>query len=423
MKHNPFVFGSVVKGNYFIGRKAELQQIFSRLGHPDHPQSTAIVGAPHIGKSSLLYKIADIHTRQSYLGQRADNILVELIDLHDVPSDYTPRQFWQEAVEPLYTYKQNATVHQLLNQLDSVPNLRTLLKKLFIHIADHHDLTLVLLLDEFERLLQHPNFQDASFFAGLRSLSNNTGGIAIVTATRLSLDTLNKGGKALLSVGSPFFNNMLELTLPPFDDIDIHTLLAKGGMEFYRRNYQLIRLMAGNTPVLLQACASILYSTNGQSNLNTNAAIQLFYQGVQHHFGDVWDYLDNDSKIATLIMAFVFLREIKYGEQFNIQELDSVYALKAELDYLEKIGLIQTVEGNESTKYKLSSLAFIWWLHDEIIGRKRQEVSINSWLGTTYISRFIWRDKWEQWVRHSRGVQDFSVESLAALGNRLLEAN
>ena len=40
--------------------------------------------------------------------------------------------------------------------------------------------------DEFEGLLTHPNFQDAAFFALLRSLATRTRALAIVLASRLS---------------------------------------------------------------------------------------------------------------------------------------------------------------------------------------------------------------------------------------------
>jgi hypothetical protein len=65
-------------------------------------------------------------------------------------------------------------------------------------------------MDEFERLLVHPNFQSPDFFALLRSLATRTGGLSLVTSSRMSVAEMNERGRGLLETGSPFFNNFIK---------------------------------------------------------------------------------------------------------------------------------------------------------------------------------------------------------------------
>ncbi len=51
MQINPFIYGKPVSKEHFMGRKDVLQTLISRILTG---QSSAIIGEPHIGKTSLL---------------------------------------------------------------------------------------------------------------------------------------------------------------------------------------------------------------------------------------------------------------------------------------------------------------------------------------------------------------------------------
>ena len=95
---SPFVYGRPVRSDEFLNRRGDLRTILNRLRHVE---STAIVGEPHIGKSSLLLKLSDEDTQQAYLGEDAYQITTCLLDLHPIGNAYTPAAFWREVLEPL----------------------------------------------------------------------------------------------------------------------------------------------------------------------------------------------------------------------------------------------------------------------------------------------------------------------------------
>ena len=54
---NPFAdYGSIVRGERFIGRQTSLQVLENRVIRPSEPGNLAIIGDHKIGKSSLVYK-------------------------------------------------------------------------------------------------------------------------------------------------------------------------------------------------------------------------------------------------------------------------------------------------------------------------------------------------------------------------------
>lgn len=62
---NPYFFGGRVTPSQFIGREKELRNIFNCLEvvHSGQVQSVSIVGPHRIGRSSLLYFIANRYSR------------------------------------------------------------------------------------------------------------------------------------------------------------------------------------------------------------------------------------------------------------------------------------------------------------------------------------------------------------------------
>ncbi len=69
---NPFYYGGRVAPDQFIGRQAELRRIFAGLevAHTGQVQSFAVVGPRCIGKSSLLYYVAQRYARYLQMPRR-----------------------------------------------------------------------------------------------------------------------------------------------------------------------------------------------------------------------------------------------------------------------------------------------------------------------------------------------------------------
>ena len=296
-----FIYGRPVQPGEFLNRKGELRTAFNRLRHCE---STAVVGEPHIGKSSLLLKLADQETRRTYLGDDGNGMVFCLLDMHPIGGDYGPASFWQEALEPLSESSDDETLAPLLAKAAEEGYARRSLERLFSHLGGKEK-KLVLLMDEFERLLLHPSFQDPAFFALLRSLATRTGGLAIITASRLTVAQMNDQGRSLLEIGSPFFNNVIEMRLRPFDDVTVGRFLQQTGDAFTPEDRRFVRRVAGRHPFLLQALCAALAETTG-SDRQARAA-ELFYERIAFHFDDLWRTLDDRTRTTAVILSLVEL--------------------------------------------------------------------------------------------------------------------
>jgi hypothetical protein len=154
-KHShPFVYGRPVRPNEFFNREASMRTVFNRMRNDE---STAVVGEPHIGKSSVLLKLEDKRTQKDHLGSDVADLTVSHIDLHPVSNQYTPLQFWEEALEELEAAPGDENLARLLAQIKPDYRRRNL-ERVFNYMGQGGR-KLVLLLDEFERLLHLSQFQ------------------------------------------------------------------------------------------------------------------------------------------------------------------------------------------------------------------------------------------------------------------------
>jgi len=422
----PFVYGRPVRPGEFLDRESDLRTIFNRLRNGE---STAIVGEPHIGKSSLLLQLADEATQRAYLGDDARCLVVSLLDLQPIGSDYTSAAFWEEALELLRERPGHRTTAQRLRNVAQVGYPRRSLERLFNHL-DRQERRLVLLLDEFERLLIHPNFQDPAFFALLRSLATRTGGLALVTASRLSVAEMNERGRGLLETGSPFFNNVIEVRLRSFDQQTIDALLDRAGEALSSDDRRFIRCVAGCHPFLLQAMAAALVETKGGDR--QVCAAECFYEQISFHFDDLWRTLDDRTRTTAVILSLVELGKRALGRRFACGEIENVAAFGPELRELAERGLAEQVGRGwqfdrehlllwRGERWTIGAQAFAWWVRDVVIAEARRVPVYDEWLAKKRYRFLLTQEQWDWLVGAVRNAPEWAVRGVAGLARALFE--
>jgi hypothetical protein len=421
-----FVYGRPVQPSEFLDRETSLRTLFNRLRHNE---STAVVGEPHIGKTSLLLKLAHEPTRREYLGSGAEKVIISFIDLHPIGSDYNPSAFWQEALEPLKEHPVSATVAPLLRQAAETGYERRALERIANHLAQH-DLQLVLLLDEFEQLLFHPNFRDPALFALLRSLATRTGGLALITSSRLSVAAMNERGRDLWDAGSPFFNNMIELRLAPFDDVTVGRLLDQAGDLFDAYDRRFIRRVAGRHPFLIQAMAATLAETSGEDR--HQRAAEVFYSRIAFHFDDLWRVLDDRARTTAVILSLLELGGRALGERFAFREIERVDAFGPELRRLAELGLAEQVGKGwqfdwrhlvlwRGERWTVGAQAFVWWVRDVIIAQSRRVPAYDQWLASKRYRLLLTQEQWDWLINAVRNAPDWAIRGVGVLARALFE--
>lgn len=378
-----FTYGRPVRPDEFVGRGAELRTIFNRVRNGE---STAVVGGPKVGKSSLLIKLADAQTQREYLGRDAPQVLTCALDLHALAAGDGPRAFWQDALAPLHAAALESGARQQLDRAVESGYARRPLER-FFNALGRHGQRLVLVLDEFERLLSHDRFQDPSFFALLRSLATRTNGLALVIASRLSVADINERGRDLLNVGSPFFNIMINLRLRALDAGAADALLARAGSALSVQDRRFVCRASGCQPFLLQALAATLIYVSADLRGADRAAeaASTFVERVGFHFADQWDALTPLSRAAVtlLCLSAVCAPDLACGDLMAQEAFSAQLQALHDLDLAVKVGPDWAYERRglchwRGETWTIGAQAFAWWVLNGLPGAAPRFHSLGS---------------------------------------------
>ena len=246
---NPFFNGNPVPSAQFINRRRELNRITSRITH--HGQSTAIVGEPRSGKTSLLDYLAAPETRTKLYSTHDEWLLFTYLNAQTFGGQFSQAQFWEYTLRPLQEEVIDPSPDTPLAQAYQTcqeNDFGAFVLERLLSQMKQAGWRLVLMLDEFDALLYHPVLNSAEFFGGLRSLaSRSQGALALIIASRQSLTGLNKATQQLSRTGSPYFNFLDEITLGPWPNKAVDELL---GWSQYRPDTEsLSRMRAQVTQV------------------------------------------------------------------------------------------------------------------------------------------------------------------------------
>ena len=425
-----FVYGRPVRPKEFLGRKSELLTIFNRLRNK---KSTAIVGEPHIGKTSLLLLIDDADTQEHFLKNDAKKMVVVFKDLQPVSTEYTPSEFWQEALVPLWEKPGHSSITIRLNEVKEQGYNNRALNRLFQNIADRGQV-LVLLLDEFDRLFSHPNFKDPSFFAGMRSLSTITGGLVVITSSRLTVAEMNVKGHELFDSSvdtSPFFNYFSEVKLRPFTSETVNRLLRHTPDIFTSQEIAFIRRVAGRHPFLLQAMAATLYETPKGAEREIQAA-ETFYSRISFHFDTLWNALDDKAKTTAVILSLMDLNGYSAGSSFSYSEIENVDAFDAELRYLADLGLAEKNQDGWRVDVKhgliwhgepwtIGAQAFTWWVRDVVISKSRSLKEYDQWLANKRYRLLLTEQQWNNLTKIIKSTPELLAKGVGALAKVVIQ--
>lgn len=426
MKH-PFIYGRPVKGSEFIGRTSELSTIFNRLCNGE---SSAVVGEPHIGKTSLLLQITNSSVQEYFLGSDCKRFTFSFIDLLPIDNSFNRSIFWERVLEPLVKHPKNAAITKKLKDTSEADYGDRALERLFERLADD-DRCLVLLLDEFDHLLKHPNFHDASFFALLRSLSTHVGGLSYITATRISVAQMNESGRGLLDAGSPFFNHVIPVILKPFNQDDVRTLLGRAENSFSTSDIVYITRLAGRHPFLLQAMAATLLE--GVSVDRMVQAGENFYERVSSHFDDLWYAMDDHTRTVAVILSIMELGGMALGKEFAYGEIEQIQAFGPELRKLAESGLAERVREGwqfdwehlllwQGEKWAIGPQVFTWWVRDTVIAGERKVPTYNDWLKRKGYKVLLTEEQWETLQRATQALPKWITQGAALFIRTLVES-
>lgn len=363
---NPFIYNAPVPPAKFIGRYIEVDYILGSLANPARTSIT-ISGDPRVGKTSLLHYLRQPEAQAGW-GLSPDWCHFIYLDCHNIIPFQEPK-FWRYVLRALtQRFKQNELlsrqVHDLLSQ--SAPDSYDL-SNFFDDVAQAGQLV-VLMLDEFEAVIEHLDREAPEFLYHLRALVNRPDrGLALVIATRTPLKQLCADFRF---AGSSFDNVFSAVPLFPFSRDEVNELLDQYGVDFSPTERSDLRRLAGNHPYLVQITGSLMLRARSSQVIEESTFSQIeadLERETEAYFGDVLDCCtEQELMLATWLALSQLDRQIAIGLPALLERYDQ------DLTRLVKRGLVYCL----ADKYLLFSPIFCRRvLHKNVVAKGQQVLS------------------------------------------------
>lgn len=414
---SPFVYGCAVEPKEFIGREREVRLLFSRLSSR---KSIAIIGQPHIGKTSFFKYIMDEQMRQNICGDQFKQCLFSYLDAQLLSKIDEQTKFWEEALKPLTDRLKKQTSDE--RELKSVYKVvqknqfgNFVLEQLFnkLHTTG---LKLILLLDEFDVFLSYPKFHSAEFYGGLRSLASRCAGFTLVIASRRNREQLTEMTQEINPYSSPYFNIFSEIRLGAFSEKDTIKLLSRIGDRFTQNDHQFIRIVTGMDPYLLQVAADKLWEAQeeGLKGFDCHlAAGREIYNQTKEHFAETWKSWSVATRKAVTVVALAQIPFLLSDHKFRTGKLiENLNDYSTELETLEASGIVAKEDTGE---WNVTQGAFLWWLANELRSNLRDETDFKTWLQNQKINIMLTKQEQEKMRNAIKKVLQVIEKGVTAL--------
>lgn len=276
---NPFLVGSAVSPKFFVGRDLAIKKIISRVGSYGGLQSLSLVANRSMGKTSLLKYVQSNY--RSIFGTDHTYVAV-YIDALDANA-YTNA----DIMALLRKRIKHQTGHELWEEQDD--GELALLSEGFMELRENQDVRLVLLLDEWEGVMTHPEV-DRLLYA-LRA-NGSQGHIGMITATGHSLFELCTQGKLTSNFYNIFSQHHLNNFLKAEWESLVQEYYARSGQEPHWRDLSLIGELAGGHPYLTQLAGSLVWQAEQERWNDETKVRKAYYNDAKKVFWDIWRRLD-----------------------------------------------------------------------------------------------------------------------------------
>jgi hypothetical protein len=293
---NPFFHrGPIRQRGYFCGRSDHVSQ---SLGLLRNDQNVALVGQRRIGKTSLLFHIADPAVFEAHGLRRGEQLFVYVdgIEFNQLGPDEVLGLLLEQLAVTLPDRGHSLDLRQPSASGLSYRDFREAILK-----VTGAGLKPIYLLDEFESLADNP-YLGPRFFSGLRALSSQFD-LSFVTASRESLLRLTYANAETLS--SPFFNTFANLHLGLYPASEARSLVeilaAQAELDLPSQTIDRILGLAGPHPLLLQIAAFHAVELWGEEGWQADGDVEWhrrFMAEAASHFEYYWRHLTDRERYA-----------------------------------------------------------------------------------------------------------------------------
>ena len=380
---NPFITGNIVPSERFIGRENEIRRLRGKILTGSF---VVILGDPRIGKTSLLKYLYAPQKLDYLYGDSASKLHFCYMNAHTFDEIFEAKHFWKKALEFAPGIIAEAKASQSLanaykkctkSHFLDYPAIDYFFKQL-----DSSGHCLVLLLDEFDVVLENPKLNTKAFLGHLRTLASCYRSLACIAAARQSVIQLNNKTKGYAD-GSPYFNVLEPITLTLFCEKDVEKLLEWAGEQFNVNDRRYLLELTGGHPFLLQVAASELWEAYIEIPDDVGGRYRQvegrLYEIISIMFSDIWKAWSPEMRMAFCAVGLSDMssNDFKFNNRNLLKYVNK--NLNPELEELERRGLIASDTGLDRKRH-VRSLISLWWIADQLVQEIRDESSFRAWL-------------------------------------------
>jgi hypothetical protein len=353
----PYTVGPPVKPENFIGRGAELGQIFFRL-QSAQMMSSSIIGLQKTGKTSLLYYLTDPAIKVQKMGLNAGRTIICYMNMQEEIN--TPQVFYRKMLSSVI----RAVSLQRGGPLDHLApgDVNRGDVDIFLDECQQKRLNIVFMVDEFDLVLRGQF--DVSFLEGIRAWQGRTN-VAWIFASHKRLETI---GQAVgVPAGSPYYNIFVPppIILGSLTDEEARQLILHptrdSNNDFSNPEVDDLIYIAGRMPYLLQNTAAMAFQArSSELSFEEMKIVDRLVVALDSYFTHIWEkqITQNERQLLERILS-------RKSVLSNGQSL-------AQLEFLISSGLVDV----ESDQLSISGEVLKTW-----ISRRLQESSKNTPLG------------------------------------------
>jgi hypothetical protein len=209
--------------------------------------------------------------------------------------------------------------------------------------------------------------------------------LALVVASRYSVENLNRDTLEFSRTGSPYFNFLDEIIVGPLADKDVAELLLRGANHFTADDRRFIIQVGGGHPYLIQLAAAALWEAyedreEDLPSLRRQQAGQSLYDEAAMIMSDTWRVWSPATRKAFAAVALAQIPWLLNERRFHIgRMIHDMTDLEPELRLLKKHGFV-TENSAIPGGWRVRPAAFLWWLADEVRRTIRQDKPFEDWL-------------------------------------------
>jgi hypothetical protein len=370
---NPFLTGGAVSGEHFIGRSAEINEIFGIINNKTH---LAIHGSPGFGKGSLLRAIQQPETWQAR-GLDPSSVTMIWVNCGNF-APFTPQAFWRELLERLDDIADAGLKPVVAEGLNKSAG-RDDLQKVLTYLLKQHRV-LVMLLEDFEAALcPHKGYSEDDVMklkTDIRALCNEYG-TRCLSQIVTSVHRLSDLGQPLLPSGSPWYNQYLFLSMKPFTEEEVNALFDKMPPAWTLNQAQRdwIRELADGHPTLLQNACSLLWRIfHEKRNLENWQFVDELLGQTRHIFEDEWRSSQKKEQTALLLIALIRADGHVPKQNYNLKDLDTVLTqMQSNMFGLKDRGIIEERMEGAKPVFRFRSSLMEWWVIQSIRDAKDEK--------------------------------------------------